>query len=138
MKKNMAHEAKELAEPSVASLKEISEVDFIKVRMRRNPYAARIAKEGITVQVGRGRPKKLAERGGTSLASSSFSSARARRPADAGTSTSFLRWRIPEPTWRHIEPATRIVGLNWRTYGHQWRLHARGWRNPSLATRQAA
>lgn len=27
--------------------------------MRKNPYAARIAAEGLTVQVGRGRPKRL-------------------------------------------------------------------------------
>jgi hypothetical protein len=60
------------AEPSAASLKEIPEVDFTKVRVRRNPYAARIAREGITVQVGRGRPKKLAEVGGTSPRSVRF------------------------------------------------------------------
>lgn len=60
------------AEPSKASLKEIPEVDFSKARVRQNPYAARIAKEGITVQVGRGRPKKLEEVGGTSPRSVRF------------------------------------------------------------------
>jgi hypothetical protein len=60
------------SEPSEASLREIPEVDFTKARVRRNPYAARIAKEGITVQVGRGRPKKLAEVGGTSPRSVRF------------------------------------------------------------------
>lgn len=59
-------------EPSKASLKEIPEVDFTKVRARPNPYAARIAKEGITVQVGRGRPRKLEEVGGTSPRSVRF------------------------------------------------------------------
>ena len=48
-------------EPSRDSLREIPEVDFSKGRVRSNPYAARIAKEGIVVQVGRGRPRKLLE-----------------------------------------------------------------------------
>jgi ribbon-helix-helix CopG family protein len=60
------------SEPSEASLKEIPEVDFTNARVRRNPYAAGIAKEGITVQIGRGRPKKLAEVGGTSPRSVRF------------------------------------------------------------------
>lgn len=61
------------AEPSKASLEEMPEVDFTKARVRRNHHAARIAKEGITVQVGRGRPKKLDEVGGTSPRSVRFS-----------------------------------------------------------------
>lgn len=44
-------------EPSRASLREMPEVDFSKAR--RNPYAARIAKEGITIQIGRARPRQL-------------------------------------------------------------------------------
>jgi hypothetical protein len=59
-------------EPSKASLKEMPEVDFTKARVIRNPHAARIAKEGITVQIGRGRPRKLAEVGGTSPRSVRF------------------------------------------------------------------
>src|SRR5439155_20958433 len=43
-------------EPSVASPREIPEVDFSKSRIRRNPYAARVAREGLVVQIGRGRP----------------------------------------------------------------------------------
>lgn len=50
---------REVGEPSAASLREIPEVNFSKARVRRNPYAARIAKEGIVVQVGRGRPKRI-------------------------------------------------------------------------------
>ncbi len=51
-------------EPSAASLREIPEVDFGRARVRRNPYAARVAAEGI-VHVGRGRPKKGTETGPT-------------------------------------------------------------------------
>lgn len=60
------------AEPSRASLKEMPEVDFSKARVRRNHHAARIAKEGITVQVGRGRPRRLDEVGGTTPRSVRF------------------------------------------------------------------
>ena len=52
-------------EPSRASLEEIPEIDFSKWESRPNPYAARIAKEGYTVPVGRGRPKKGHETGPT-------------------------------------------------------------------------
>ena len=52
-------------EPSKASLREIPQVDFARSRPRRNRYAKRIAAEGIFVQVGRGRPKKVLEVGGT-------------------------------------------------------------------------
>ena len=49
--------------PSKASLREIPEVDFEHARVRRSPYAARIAAEGI--HVGRGRPTKGTETGPT-------------------------------------------------------------------------
>ena len=68
-------------EPSRASLRDVPQIDFSKARVRRNPYAARIAKEGITIQVGRGRPKKLLEVGGT-------------RPRSV---------RFPDVVWKEIE-----------------------------------
>jgi hypothetical protein len=77
------------SEPSAASLKAIPEVDFTRTRVRRNPYAARIAKEGITVQVGRGRPKKLEEVGGTSPRSV----------------------RFPDEVWRLLEARAKKRGL---------------------------
>lgn len=49
------------------------EVDFVGAKVRKNPYAARIAREGITVQVGRGRPTKLLEGGPTTPRSVRFS-----------------------------------------------------------------
>jgi len=51
--------------PSKRSLREIPEVDFRRARVKPNPYARRIAAEGLVVQVGRGRPKRLLEAGGT-------------------------------------------------------------------------
>jgi hypothetical protein len=54
-----------LTEPSAASLKDIPEIDFKAAPVRRNPYAKRIATEGLVIQVGRGRPTKLLEVGKT-------------------------------------------------------------------------
>jgi len=78
------------SEPSKASLKEIPEVDFSKGRVRRNPYAKRIAREGIVVQVGRGRPKRLLEVGGT-------------EPRSV---------RFPPGIWRKLESRARRKGLS--------------------------
>ena len=58
--------------PSKRSLREIPEVDFRNARVRRNPYARRVAAEGLVVQVGRGRPKRLLESGRTTPRSVRF------------------------------------------------------------------
>ena len=76
-------------EPSKASLHEIPEVNFSKARVHRNPYAARIAKEGIVVQVGRGRPKRLLEVGGT-------------HPRSV---------RFPDAVWKRVEARAKVEGL---------------------------
>jgi hypothetical protein len=75
--------------PSAKSLREIPEVDFRKASLRRNPYARRIAKEGIVVQVGRGRPKRLLEVGGT-------------RPRSV---------RFPDAVWALLERRAKSKGL---------------------------
>ena len=77
-------------EPSVASPREIPEVDFSKSRIRRNPYAARVAREGLVVQIGRGRPRKLLEVGGT-------------RPRSV---------RFSEVVWKQIEVVARARRLS--------------------------
>lgn len=59
-------------QPSKRSLHEIPEVDFRKVRVKRNPYARRIAAQGLVVQVGRGRPRRLLESGSTTPRSVRF------------------------------------------------------------------
>jgi hypothetical protein len=80
---------KSTAEPSKASLREMPEVDFSRARVRPNPYAAGIAKEGITVQIGKGRPTKLAEVGGTSPRSV----------------------RFPDEIWKLIEARAKKKGI---------------------------
>jgi hypothetical protein len=79
--------AKKHREPSKASLREIPEVDFSKAR--RSLYAARIAKEGIFVQVGRGRPEKVMEVGGT-------------YPRSV---------RFPDAVWKQIETRAKARGM---------------------------
>ena len=74
--------------PSRASLREIPEIDFS--RARHNPYAERIRKAGIVVQVGRGRPKKLLEVGGT-------------QPRSV---------RFPDAVWKQIEARARAKGMS--------------------------
>ena len=76
-------------EPSKASLREIPEVKFDRARVRRNPYAARIVGEGIVVQVGRGRPRKILEVGGT-------------RPRSV---------RFPDVVWKQIAARAKAKGL---------------------------
>jgi hypothetical protein len=75
--------------PSKASLRDIPEIDFSKVKARKNPYAARIAKEGIELQVGRRRPVKAAEVGGTVPRSV----------------------RFPDEVWKELEARAKHKGL---------------------------
>ncbi len=75
-------------EPSKASLREIPEVDFASATVRRNPYAARVAAEGI-VHVRRGRPKKGTETGPTEPRSI----------------------RFPAPVWELLEKRAKAQGL---------------------------
>src|SRR3954468_23622382 len=77
-------------EPSKTSLREIPEVDFARAKVRRNPYAARIAKEGVSIQVGRGRPMKHLEVGGT-------------HPRSV---------RFPDAVWKKLEARARRKGIS--------------------------
>ncbi len=80
--------ARKARDPSKASLREIPEIDFRKVTVRPNPWAARIAAEGI-VHVGRGRPRKGSETGRT-------------EPRSV---------RFPPNVWKMLEARARAEGL---------------------------
>lgn len=80
---------KKTAGPSRTSLREMPEVNFSKAKVRRNPYAARIAAEGMTVHVRRGRPKKGEETGPTIPRSV----------------------RFPASVWKHLEARAKADGL---------------------------
>ena len=75
-------------EPSRASLHEVPEVDFEGARVRRNPYAARTAAEGI--HVARGRPAKGTETGPTVPRSV----------------------RFPAKLWKELEAKAKAQGLS--------------------------
>jgi hypothetical protein len=76
-------------EPFRASLREMPEVNFDKAKVRRNPYALRIAKEGISIHAGRGRPKKGTETGPTIPRSV----------------------RFPAKVWRHLARRAKAEGM---------------------------
>lgn len=76
-------------EPSRASLREMPEVNFERARVRRNPYALRIAREGISIHAGRGRPRKGTETGPTIPRSI----------------------RFPANVWRHLEKRAKAEGM---------------------------
>ena len=76
-------------EPSRSSLREMPEVDFKQAKVRRNPYARRIAAEGISIHVGRGRPKKGTETGPTIPRSV----------------------RFPASVWEHLERCAKAEGI---------------------------
>jgi hypothetical protein len=83
MKKARRHE-----DPSRAALREMPEVDFETAKVRRNPYAKRIAAEGI-VHVRPGRPRKGEESGPTIPRSI----------------------RFPAPVWKRLEKRAKAEGI---------------------------
>jgi hypothetical protein len=93
-------------EPSKRSLREMPEVDFRRVQVKRNPYARPIAAGGLVVQVGRGRPKRLLESGGTTPRSV----------------------RFPDEIWELLEQRARAKGLTLHAALRQaileWARHA--------------
>ncbi len=76
-------------EPSRASLRQMPEVNFDKAKVRRNPYTLRIAREGISIHAGRGRPRKGTETGPTIPRSV----------------------RFPAKVWKHLESRARAEGI---------------------------
>jgi len=88
------------------SLREMPEVDFRTVSVKRNPYARRIAARGLVVQVGRGRPKQVLESGGTTPRSV----------------------RFPDEIWALLEQQARAKGLTLHAALRQaileWARHA--------------
>lgn len=80
---------KSTKEPSRASLREMPEIDFTSAKVRRNPYARRIAAEGISFHLGRGRPRKGTETGPTIPRSV----------------------RFPAGVWEHLEQCAKAEGM---------------------------
>jgi len=75
--------------PSAASLKEVPEADFDRVKVRRSNYADRIKTGGLTLQVGRGRPRPGSEPGDTIPKSV----------------------RLPPALWKELEKRAHVEGV---------------------------
>src|SRR5262245_42536300 len=75
--------------PSAASLREIPEADFGRVKLRRSNYAERIKTGGLTLQVGRGRP----------------------RAGDEAGTTVPKSVRLPPAIWKELEKRARAEGV---------------------------
>jgi len=80
--------ARPAVEPSPQSLRELPEMDLGRA-VRRNPYAERLAREGYTVHVTRGRPRKGEETGPTVTKSV----------------------RLPPEVWQRLEERARAQGM---------------------------
>jgi hypothetical protein len=76
-------------EPSRAALREMPEPDFGRAKVRCNPYARRLAAEGMSINVARGRPKKGTETGPTVPRSV----------------------RFPEKVWKQLERRAKAEGI---------------------------
>ena len=111
-------------DPGAASLREMPEIDFAVYRIRRNPYAGRIAREGLEVahhepaaasltempeaDFGRSRvrPNKYAAKAVAAAANVQYGRGRPLKGAEVGpTPTRSLR--LPEAVWQALENEAR-------------------------------
>ena len=110
--------------PRAASLSEMPEIDFTLYRVRKNPYAARIAREGMEVahhgpsaaslaempearfNNGRVRPNKYAAKAAVAASKVQYGRGRPFKGAEVGpTPTRSLR--LPEAVWQALENEAR-------------------------------
>jgi macrodomain Ter protein organizer (MatP/YcbG family) len=91
---------KTIREPSASSLKEMPEVDFSKAKLRRNPYAERIAKTGIEIVVPGEKTRKIVIR------------SRKGRPGKSKEigKTVQKSVRFPDDIWNELEKKARAQG----------------------------
>src|SRR6185295_3408834 len=106
--------------PTAASLRELPEIDFTKYRIRRNPYAGRIKREGVKVvhdepsaaalaempEVDfarvRAHPNKFAIKAGKAASKIQHGKGRPRKGDEVGL-TPARSLRLPETVWRALE-----------------------------------
>jgi hypothetical protein len=106
--------------PSAASLSEMPEIDFSRYRARRNPFAARIAREGIEVVRDEPSPESLAEipevdftqyrvrrnpyvsRAGEAAATMQYGRGRPPKHLETGP-TRVRSVRLPESVWKALD-----------------------------------
>jgi len=121
MKKEIS---KDRINPSAASLREMPEIDFSAYRIRRNPYAARIAREGFDVvhqgpsaaslkempeadfSRSRVRRNKYAARAVAAASKVQYGKGRPVKGEEIGPTPS-RSLRLPEAVWKDLEEAAR-------------------------------
>jgi hypothetical protein len=106
--------------PTAASLRELPEIDFTQYRIRRNPYAGRIKREGVKVvhyepsvasltempevdfERARVGPNKFAVRAGKVASKIQHGKGRPRKGDEVGR-TPARSLRLPETVWRALD-----------------------------------
>jgi hypothetical protein len=106
--------------PNAASLRKMPEIDFAMYRIRRNPYAVRIAREGLEVahrgpsaaslkempegdfSRGRARRNKYAAKTMTTVSKVQYGKGRPFKGEEIGPTPS-RSLRLPEAVWRDLE-----------------------------------
>lgn len=106
--------------PSAASLLEMPEIDFSRFRVRRSPFAPRIAREGIEIVRDEPSPESLAEipevdfsqyrvrrnpyvsRAGEAAANMQYGRGRPPKHRETGT-TKVRSLRLPESVWKALD-----------------------------------
>lgn len=119
-KKNKAPADRRSSGPGAASLIEMPEIDFSRYRARRNPFAARIAREGIEVVRDEPSPQSLAEipevdfshyrvrrnpyasRAGEAAANMQYGRGRPPKHREAGA-TKVRSVRLPDSVWKALD-----------------------------------
>lgn len=110
------------SEPSAASLREMPEVEVSRYRARRNPYAVRIAREGIEIahdgpsttslaampeaDFARGRPRRNPYASRATEPSLSYGRGRPAAGTSAGP-TQVRSLRLPQAMWDALESQAR-------------------------------
>ena len=111
-------------EPTAASLRELPEIDFARYRVRRNPYAERIAREGLEIahegpsagslvempeadfSLARVRRNPYASRAAEAAAGIQYGKGRPRAGAEVGP-TPARSLRLPQVVWDALESEAR-------------------------------
>lgn len=119
MRKPTKHEG-----PGSGTLRELPEIDFRRYRVRRNPYAARIAREGVELvheapssgslaempeadfSRARVRRNPYASRAAEAVAALQYGRGRPRAGAEVGP-TPARSLRLPESAWKALEAEAR-------------------------------
>ncbi len=98
--KKASKKKKTRREPAAAALREMPEVDFGKAKLRRNPYAKKLAESGIEISLPGRKPRRLRIQSGKG---------RPVKAAEVGR-TIPRSVRFPDSLWRELEKKAKERG----------------------------